>query len=245
MGILNITPDSFYAESRVTTIEAAVRRGVQMVADGATFLDVGGESTRPGATPVSAEEERSRVIPVIEALRQQLPEVFISVDTRHLDVARAAVLAGADIYNDVEATHINDEKSTFIAASGVGYVVMDAQGKWDAPLHALQSKGVNSDQLVLDVGLGFQASTDEAIHQFARTHDYATSRYPYLIAASRKRFIGFLTQQEKSENRGAGSVSAALWAVTQGANILRIHDVRATADALKVFLTMKRMTTHV
>ncbi len=245
MGILNVTPDSFYEGSRLQGVEAAVARGVQMLAEGATILDVGGESTRPGATPITVEEELQRVLPVITALRERLPEVVLSVDTRHLEVAQAAVEVGADIYNDVEAMHFDSAKANFVATSGVGYIVMDAEGKWEPVVQQLLDAGVQHEQLVLDVGLGFQATVEETQHHLAATRTYASKPYPYLVAASRKRFIGALTNQAEASDRAAGSLGAALWAINQGANLLRVHDVRATADAMAVFLAMKGMATHV
>ncbi len=260
MGILNVTPDSFYARGCVREPELAVARGLEMVADGATILDIGGESTRPGAVEVSAQEEMDRILPVVSLLRARVPEVLLSVDTRHTAVARAALEAGADLINDVSATHPDAGMWELIASSGAGYVVVhsrgtpqtmegltaypegvvaEVKGELCRTAEALIAQGVAPEQLILDAGFGFAKTTADSVKLLGATAEFAALPYPYLVAASRKRFVGDVTRQAEAEGREAGSLGAALWAVQAGATIVRTHDVRATADAMAMFLTAK------
>ena len=259
MGIINVTPDSFYANSRALETDVAVDRGVDFFRDGARILDIGGESTRPGAEPVTPEEEIRRIVPVITALRKRCPEAFLSVDTRHTAVAAAALEAGADILNDVSACEPDAGMWNLAAASGAGYILMHARGNpktmdsltdyrnvTDDVLQTLldtaarmEKLGISSEQIAFDPGLGFSKNHAGSLALLADTRRFASLPYPYLVAASRKRFLGEITGRAEAAERGPASVAAALWAVTEGADMVRVHDVRATADALKVFLAAK------
>lgn len=264
MGIVNVTPDSFHAASRVSA-EEAVERALRMADDGADILDVGGESRRPGAEPVSADEELRRVIPVIEGLRRVGRDLLISVDTRHTAVAREAFAAGADIVNDVSGCEPDAGMWEFVAASGAGYVLMHARGNpqtmdgltdyggdaVEAVLAALAdcvdrlvALGADRRQILFDPGLGFAKTSADSLRLLAAVPRLAALG-PTLIAASRKRFLGALTGHPEAAGRGAASVAAALCAVAGGAVAVRVHDVRETADALKVLAAVRKEGPHV
>ena len=252
MGIVNVTPDSFFAGSRTPGVEAAVARGHQLAAEGASILDVGGESTRPGAEPLSEAEELSRVAPAIRALREALPEMPLSVDTRHVAVARAAIDAGADIVNDVSGLEPEPGMAELIAASGAGYVLTHGRGvalvqdgrpalgaspvevlaALEAAASRLEAAGADPRQIALDPGLGFEKSAEASWRLLAATARLAATGRVVLVGASRKRF---LDEGATPEARGAASVGAALWAASQGANVLRAHDVGTTVGALRAF----------
>ncbi len=259
MGIVNVTPDSFFEGSRCSSLSGALVRARALYQEGAKILDIGGESTRPGAEDVSDQDEIVRTCPVIRALKAEMPEAFISIDTRHTAVARAAIEAGVDIVNDVSGVDPQPGMWQLIAESGVGYVLMHARGNprtmdglsaygqdvVDAVADQLQEArlalidlGCVAEQIVLDPGLGFAKDHEGNLALLAQTNRL-TQIAPVLVGASRKRFIGALTDQADAANRAAGSMGAALWAADQGAQIIRVHDVRATADALAVFLAAK------
>ena len=258
MGILNVTPDSFYADSRTFSTDLAVQRAASFVADGAQLLDIGGESTRPGAKAVSIETECERVIPVLTALRHHFPSLLLSVDTRHTATAAAALAAGADIINDVSGLTPDHGMLELIARTGAGYILTHANGLADAgtPLtdpttctegvrndllaaaQRAEAVGVSSTQIQLDPGLGFAKSHAVSAQLLRDTQRFAQLPYSLMIAASRKRFLGALTGHDAPERRGAASLGAALWAVQAGANVLRVHDVRETTDALTLFLSL-------
>lgn len=246
MGILNATPDSFVPTSRVNTLSAAIAQAQRIVESGATMLDIGGESTRPGATPISEEEEIARVVPIIEAIHYAFPSLLISVDTFKVAVARAAVAAGAVIVNDVHGTHPEAGMWDFISASGAGYVLMHSRGTaqtMDAltqyedvveevlqhlllAAHAMTELGVAKEQIMLDVGLGFAKTREDSLKLLEAMDRFAVTPYPILVGASHKRFLASL-------NGGLGTIEdrsalAAQMAVERGANVVRVHDVLKT-----------------
>lgn len=258
MGVLNVTPDSFSDGGHFIDPELAITRARQMRAQGADILDIGGESTRPGADIVDQETELARVIPVIEALRVANLGVDISIDTRRPDVASAAVNAGATIWNDVTALSF-DEKSPSIAGDlGCQVVLMHMKGdpqtmqnkpRYDDVVAEIYDylkgrrdtaikAGVKSENIVLDPGIGFgKRLTDnlDLLRQFDRLFDLDC---PVLIGASRKSFINKIDGSEVSERLG-GSIAAALWAAQRGASIIRVHDVKETRQALTVWRAIK------
>ncbi len=254
MGIVNVTPDSFSDGGLYSGTKAAVARALRLVDEGADILDIGGESTRPGAEPVSVDEELRRVIPVIEALSDRA-DALLSIDTRNAAVMRAAADAGCDIINDVSAlTH--DPKSLATAADlDLPVVLMHAQGDprtmQDAPTYehvvldvfdylearigAAVSAGIGVDNIIVDPGIGFgktQAHNLALMSGLAMFHGLGV---PVLFGASRKRVIGELTGVATAAKRVHGSVGAALAAVAQGAQIVRVHDVAETKQALVMF----------
>lgn len=253
MGIVNVTPDSFSDGGAHDSTEAAVAHGLQLVAEGADLLDIGGESTRPGAAPVPLEEELRRVVPVIEQLARQT-QVPISIDTFKPEVMRAAVAAGAGMINDIHALR-QDGALAAAAELGVPVVLMHMQGEpgsmQDTPhyddvvaevhrflvdrMFSAEMAGIAKKNLVIDLGFGFGKSTDHNMILLARSARFLELGVPMLAGLSRKRSIGELTGREAPRERVAGSVAAHLIAAQRGATILRVHDVAATVDALKVW----------
>ena len=250
MGILNVTPDSFSDGGQWLDPEVAVRRGLALVAEGADLLDIGGESTRPGAAAVPLEEELRRVVPVIEALARQVT-VAISVDTRSSVVARAALAAGASIVNDVSALG-DPAMASVVRESGAGVVLMHCRGTpadmQRAPhytdvvaevraflaerLAAAVAAGISRGQVVVDPGIGFGKTTAHNLALLGSLEKLAELA-PVLVGASRKRFIGEITGAPL-EGRLAGSLTVAIWSLMRGAAILRVHDVAATAAAVRM-----------
>jgi dihydropteroate synthase len=254
MGIVNVTPDSFSDGGQNFEAAHAVAHGLQLVAEGADILDVGGESTRPGATPISEAEEIRRIVPVIAGLRANT-EVRISIDTRKPTVMREAVSAGADVINDVTAL-MHDPLSLETAADlGVPIILMHAQGDprtmqdkpayddvvldvfdfLEARIEACTRAGIPREHLIVDPGIGFGKTQEHNLALMSGLSLFHGMGLPVLIGASRKRFIGTLTGVERASDRVAGSMGAALAAVAQGVQIIRVHDVAATKAALAVF----------
>lgn len=250
MGILNVTPDSFSDGGRYAGAPAAVERGVELVALGADIIDIGGESTRPGSGEVSVEEEVARVEPVVAALARRI-DVPISVDTRHADVAGASLAAGATIINDISG--FRDPAMVDVAASSdAGLVVMHMLGEpgsmQDEPRYTdvvtevreylaeqarmLEDAGVSRGRISLDPGIGFGKTTAHNLELLRRLEEFATLGYPLLVGASRKRFVGEITGVVTPDRRVQGSVAVACWSVLHGADIVRVHDVAATREAL-------------
>jgi dihydropteroate synthase len=253
MGIVNVTPDSFSDGGVHDTLDAAVAHGLKLSAEGADLLDIGGESTRPGAEDVPLEEELRRVIPVIERLAKET-SLPISIDTSKPEVMRAAVEAGAGMINDVYA--LRREGAMEAAASlGVPVVLMHMQGEprsmQAAPdyddvvgdvhrflaerIFAAEMAGIAKKNIVVDPGFGFGKNTAHNLALLAQLERFAELGVAVLAGLSRKRSIGELTGREQPVERVSGSVAAHLIAAQRGANILRVHDVAATVDALKIW----------
>jgi dihydropteroate synthase len=251
LGIVNVTPNSFSDGGRFLDASHAIAHGVALVAEGADLVDVGGESTRPGAEAVPAEEELRRVIPVVAALVRE--GVAVSVDTMKPEVMRAAIDAGCAVVNDVNAFRAPGAIEA-VARGGVGVIAMHMQGTpttmQQAPhyedvvaevasyLHeraqALEAGGVARDDIVIDPGFGFGKTLEHNLALFRSLPALAALGYPLLAGVSRKRMIGEITGRALAE-RAAGSVAAALLAVQNGASLVRVHDVRETVDALRVW----------
>jgi dihydropteroate synthase len=252
MGILNVTPDSFSDGGEVFAADAAIRRGFDMVADGAAILDIGGESTRPGAEPVSIDEEIRRVVPVIEGLCDS--SSMISIDTRHPQVMEAAVEAGAGIINDVTALS-HDENSVKVAANlGVPVMLMHMQGRpetmQDAPHYdnvveevcdylkvrarLCEEAGISSLDIAIDPGIGFGKTVQHNLQVLNHIEAFTNTGYPVVLGVSRKSFIGKIAGGDHPQERLAGSLAAAVLARQQGAQIFRVHDVAETMQALTV-----------
>ena len=255
MGIVNVTPNSFSDGGRFFDTGRAVDHALAMRADGADILDIGGESTRPGADPVSVDEELDRVMPVLAALVRE--GACVSIDTLKPEVMRAAISAGAAIVNDVNAFRAPGAVEA-VAASGAGVCIMHMQGTpatMQAAPHyddvvgevsaflleraaALQAAGVAKARIVLDPGFGFGKTLEHNRALFRALPRLAQAGYPLLVGVSRKRMIGDLTGRAV-DDRIAGSVAAALLAAQNGACVLRVHDVRETVDALKVWMNLR------
>ena len=259
MGILNVTPDSFSDGGAHDGLEAAVARAEIMACD-ADILDIGGESTRPGAAEVPVDEEIRRTAPVIRAIRAAGITTPISIDTRKALVAKAALDAGADMVNDVSALEFDPGMAGLVAARGVpiclmhmrgvpetmqgmtGYddVVQDVFDGLQARISAAIDAGITRAQLIVDPGIGFGKTTKQCVtllRGLARYHDLGL---PVLVGASRKRFIGEITGAELAQDRVAGSVAVALHAAGQGAHILRVHDTYETRQALDLYLAINK-----
>jgi dihydropteroate synthase len=257
MGILNVTPDSFSDGGRFVSREAAIRQAELMAGEGATIIDVGGESTRPGASAVSEQAEIDRVVPVIEAIASRL-DIAISVDTSKPAVMRAAVAAGAAIVNDVYALRCDGALSE-AARLGVAVCLVHMQGEprtmQDHPRYtdvagevaAFLSKravacvqaGIERNRIVVDPGFGFGKTAAHNIELLANLGQLSELELPLLVGLSRKSTLGKLTGRPANERLPAG-IAAAVLAVERGAHIVRTHDVGATIDALKVALSVMR-----
>ena len=253
MGIVNVTPDSFSDGGAHDAVDAAVAHGLRLVAEGADLLDIGGESTRPGAGEVPVDEELRRVMPVIERLAAQV-EVPISIDTSKPEVMRAAVAAGAGMINDVLALR-REGALEAASALGVPVVLMHMQGEprsmQDAPdyddvvaevhrflterIFVAEMAGIAKRNIVADPGFGFGKSTRHNLQLLAQLQRFTELGVPVLAGLSRKKTIGELTGQDDPRDRVSGSVAAHLIAAQHGALLLRVHDVAATVAALKVW----------
>jgi dihydropteroate synthase len=255
MGILNVTPDSFSDGGRFDALENAVIQAKNMTRDGASIIDIGGESTRPGAESVSEDAELERVIPVIRALKLAKLEVLISIDTRKANVARAALEAGADIVNDV--TGLQDPAMRAICAEfGVPAVIMHLRGKLEELKFSQESQPFENvvlevrDELetaaklalkdgvpsvILDPGFGFGKSLEQNLELLRGIPELKSLGHPVLIGASRKSTLGKIAGIQNPLERDAASIAAHLFAYARGADVLRVHDVAGHAQALKVW----------
>ncbi len=252
MGILNITDDSFYAGSRLPNVEGAIERAGNMLAGGATILDVGGMSSRPGAPLSEAVEEADRVVPVIEALAGAFPEALISVDTVHALVARQAIAAGAHLINDISAGRFDPDLYSTVAKLGVPYILMHMKGKpenmmqqavyeslltevWDflaAEIGKLRALGVRD--IVVDPGFGFGKTVAHNFELLRQLHAFRTFDLPVLAGVSRKSMIWRTlgTSPEKALN---GTTALHMVALQQGASILRVHDVVEAVEVVRLW----------
>ena len=251
MGILNVTPDSFSDGGHFNRIDTALAQAEQMINDGAVIIDIGGESTRPGALAVSEKDEISRVIPVLKAIKQRF-NIIISIDTSKANLMREAIEQGAGIINDVRALQ-NDGCLMAVAQSEVAICLMHMQGMprsmqtsphyddlfddinlfFETRILACKNAGINKKRLILDPGFGFGKTLDQNYQLLARLSMFEHLALPILAGLSRKSMIGSLLNREV-EQRLSGSLTAAIIAAQQGAKIIRVHDVKETVDALKV-----------
>lgn len=242
MGVLNVTPDSFFDGGRWFDTDAAVAHGLDLVAEGADVVDVGGESTRPGAEPVDEAEERRRVLPVIQALA---PHVRVSVDTRKAGVAEAAVAAGATLVNDVSASlwevaagagvgwvamHMKGEPATMQSDARYDDVVVEVRDTLAERARRARDGGVN--EVWVDPGLGFAKTADHNLALLRHLRVLVDAGFPVMVGASRKSFLGQITgaPPDPADDRLEASLATAAWAMCQGAAMVRVHDVAATVQ---------------
>jgi len=257
MGILNVTPDSFADGGQHLGVEQAIARGLRMMEEGADIVDVGGESTRPGAEEVAAEEELRRVLPVVEALAGR--GALVSIDTRKAPVAGAAVRAGARIINDVTALAGDAEMPEVARRSGAGVVLMHMQGAprtmqadprytdvvaevagyLERRVRALEAAGLERRRMAVDPGIGFGKTAEHNLRLLGNLPRLCALGLPVVVGLSRKSFLGKLTGRAVGD-RVAGSVAALAYCVIRGAHVMRVHDVRESCDAVKVATALRR-----
>jgi dihydropteroate synthase len=260
MGVVNVTPDSFYDGGRFATVSAAVGHALQLAEQGADIIDVGGESSRPGAAPVPEQEELKRVLPVIEQLAVRL-SIPISIDTVKVTVAREAMRAGASMINDIGANRSDEEMWRVAAESAAGYVAMHMQGSpqtmqnnpsygdvtrevnefFEERLNRLQGCGVNLEQVTLDVGIGFGKREEDNLRLLADLRHFTKWGRPLILGASRKSFMG---RWAGTKDRLVPSLACACWGVENGAQIIRCHDVAATRGALRMTEALMEQQTN-
>ena len=255
MGVLNVTPDSFSDGGKFDSVETARRRAEQMIAEGADIIDLGGESTRPGSKRVPVNEEISRVVPAIKAIKDKF-DTPLSIDTTKSEVAEAAVDAGAEIINDISGLRFDERIGDIAVARGTGLVLMHSLGEFETmhsqpPVEdiidevvndfrrstALAEKaGVKPEQIVLDVGIGFGKTLEQNLELIAKLDKLVSEfeNFPLLVGTSRKSFIGKLLGGAGTEGRLGGSLATGIIAVMNGARILRVHDIRETVQALSI-----------
>ncbi len=260
MAILNITPDSFSDGGKFFSLEKALEQAEKLITEGADIIDVGGESTRPNSEQVSIEEEIRRVVPVIETVCEKF-DVPISIDTTKAEVAEAAIKAGAEIINDISGLRFDAQIAAVAARTNAGLVLMHSRGEF-ATMHKqaaienilaevvenfrqnikkAESFGVKAENIALDVGFGFSKTFDNNLELLAKLHKLVGefSTFPMLAGVSRKSFVGKMLGDIPANQRINGSLAAAAIAVWNGANIVRVHDVKATIEALKVVEAVK------
>jgi len=252
MGILNITPDSFSDGGRFLSMDAAIKQAHLMIQAGADIIDIGGESTRPGAQSISTEEELNRIIPILEKIRAEWP-ISISIDTSKADIMRAAIAAGSDMINDVTALRGEDSLATVAASQNVQVCLMHMQGEprtmqknphYDNVINDIKTfllgrveacleAGIASNRILIDPGFGFGKTLAHNLLLMKRLEVFTRLGYPVLVGVSRKSLIGHILKQPVTK-RLYGGLALAVLAVEKGAKVIRTHDVAATVEALKM-----------
>ncbi|TAD89198.1 MAG: dihydropteroate synthase [Oscillatoriales cyanobacterium] len=257
MGVLNVTPDSFSDGGQFNTIESALAQAENMVKSGVDIIDIGGQSTRPGAAEISLEEEIDRVIPVVEMLRQKA-DIFaaipISVDTTRADVAQAAVAAGADIINDISGATFDPEMLSTVAKLQVPIILMHLRGTpqtmqtltdyrdligeigefLQSRIAAAAAAGIDKSQIIIDPGIGFAKTYSQNLEILRELPKFRSLDCPILVGVSRKSFIGHILNQPEAKQRVWGTAAACTGAIANSADILRVHDVREMHDVCQV-----------
>lgn len=252
MGILNVTPDSFSDGGKFRDLTAALKQAESMLAAGADIIDIGGESSRPGSRQITAAEEISRVIPVIEEISKKW-DVPVSIDTWKSEVARAAIDCGAEIINDISGLRFDVELASVAAGSGAGLILMHSRGDFSTlhsqppvtdirsevesgfrdSLSAAKAAGIADEQIAIDIGIGFGKTPEQNLELIADLELFSARfpRLPIVVGASRKSFIGKLTGEVDPERRLSGSLAAAAIAIYNGADIIRVHDVSESRES--------------
>jgi len=260
MGIINATPDSFSDGGKFFSVDDALRQAEKLVDEGADILDIGGESTRPKSARVSAEDESVRVVPVVEAIATRF-NIPVSIDTTKAEVAENAIAAGAEIINDISGLRFDSRIGDVAASHGAGLVLMHSRGTFETmhdqpPVRdilaevasdfrrstsAARSSGVQDGQIALDVGIGFSKTLEQNLELLAKLDKLVQEfpEFPMLVGTSRKSFIGKILGNSPPEERLAGSLASVAVAVWNGAKIVRVHDVKATVETLKIVDAIK------
>lgn len=254
MGIINVTPDSFFAGSRTQGTEEALKRAEQLIEEGATFLDVGGESTRPGAEKVDIPEEIQRVCPVIAGIKEKHPDILVSVDTYNAETAKAAIEAGVDIINDISGMTFDESMASVVAEAGVPIIIMHTGGRPDVmqkdphyedvvqevydylkrQIDYGVSAGIARDKMIIDLGIGFGKTYEHNMTLLRNIDRFAELDCPHLLAVSRKTFIGVLLEEQDPAERLFGTIAVTLYAKQHGLEMARVHDVKANYDAVRM-----------
>ena len=254
MGVVNVTPDSFSDGGKFLDVDKAVEHALQLKEEGADILDIGGESTRPGAQAVSPEEEQQRVLPVIEGIRKALKDVCISIDTRHADTMQKAVKSGVNIINDISALTHESESLNVVVQSQIPVILMHMQGTPETMqskpqyddvvtevfeylaqrIEVCKQAGVAQNNIICDPGIGFGKTLENNLKLLKNIKKFHELGCPILLGASRKSFIEKIIPNTPAEERLSGSIAAALWGLEQGMQIFRVHDVAQTRQAFAV-----------
>ncbi|MEE1352417.1 MAG: dihydropteroate synthase [Acutalibacteraceae bacterium] len=254
MGIINVTPDSFYSGSRAFGTEKAMERAEKLISEGAAFLDIGGESTRPGSAPVTPEEEQERVCPVIHAIKERYPDILLSVDTYHAATAQKACEAGVDIINDISALTFDPDMVHVVAENQVPVILMHINGRpdhmqdnphyddvvedvyafLDQQIDFSLAHGISDERIIIDLGIGFGKTVQHNIDLLKNIDRFQDLGMPHLLAVSRKSFIGATLHEEDPEERLFGTVGVSAYAAMHGIEMARVHDVKANLDAVRM-----------
>ncbi len=260
MGVVNVTPDSFSDGGDFLDPGCAIDHGLKLLEEGADILDIGGESTRPGAKAVSIEEEQRRILPVIEGLKKAEPKALISVDTRYSDTMQKAIDMGADIINDISALTHDPQSLSVVKKAQIPVILMHMKGmpdtmqvrpSYDDVMHeiydylegritACLAEGIDRKMIIIDPGIGFGKTLEHNLNILRNIDKFHSLNCPILLGASRKSFIEKICPNTPADERLAGSISAAIMALQQGAQIFRVHDVKQTHQAFTVWQAMNR-----
>lgn len=261
MGILNVTPDSFSDGGKFSSFENAIKQAEKMLSDGADIIDIGGESTRPGAMPVDEEEETKRVVPVIRELKTRFPECVISVDTAKSEVARKSLDAGADIVNDISGLTFDKNMAQLCGERKVPVIIMHIAGTpqnmqnspcyedifvemtrfFENSIELALSKGVDGNNIIIDPGIGFGKNLDHNIKIIKHLEVFHGFSKPLLLGVSRKRMIGSITGRDDPSQRVAGTVAFNMFALQKGVAVMRVHDVKEAKDAVAIHTAMRNL----
>jgi len=253
MGILNVTPDSFSDGGNFYSEDNAVKQGLKMVDEGADIIDIGGQSTRPGAKQITLEEELNRVIPVVQALRQK-SDIPISVDTTRSEVAKEAIASGADIINDISGGTFDREMLPTIATLNIPIILMHIKGTPETmqsltdyqdligeiqdflqkQINQATNLGIKKEHIIIDIGIGFAKNYEQNIELLRAINQFKQMNFPLLVGTSRKSFIGKILNQDDPKKRVWGTAASCAYAITQGVDILRVHDVAPMYDIVRV-----------
>lgn len=259
MGILNITPDSFFDGGKFISIDRALEHAHQMVQDGASIIDIGGESTRPGSLPIPVQEEIDRVIPVVEALRKHLPDTLLSIDTTKYEVAKQALISGAHIINDVSGLQKDPRFVDLCDIHDAGLIIMHSKGEpqtmQDNPVYDDVIREIKAfffyqlqiadnrllDRIILDPGFGFGKTERHNLEIAHRLYEFTHFGCPVMVGASRKSIIGKILGGKPVDQRLTGTVAFHYDNLTKGAKILRVHDVKPAFESILVYNAIKNM----